>query len=360
MRAWQSAFDDLFTPIDEMPDELRQHLRYPEDLFRVQTELYSKYQVGAGRVLLAQRRMVGRAGAVDRPPGQLDRVTAAAAGRRRRGCRRVRHRVEHARGSCRTTRCSATAITGEEEFVILRPFVPFSTNDRRTELQAYLTASSDPETYGKLVSYVVAAGSAPARAVARRRPGRVGAGHQPAAVAAGERGDAHRVVFGDLQLVPVADGLLYIRPVYVVVGNDVPEFRYVIVSTGSNAVIGTDLENALAQLFPGFEEPIGDRVPDSGDDTESRHRRAGRGDERRDQRRDDRQTERRGIDADNGDAIGEPARRRRSCSTRPRSCSRRPRVPAPPATSAATRRRSTSPGPRWRRRSTPSTPPNEA
>jgi len=43
----------------------------------------------------------------------------------------------------------------------------------------------------------------------------------------------------------------------------------VIVSTGSNAVLGTDLESALSQLFPGFEEALGDRVPDSGDDTES-------------------------------------------------------------------------------------------
>jgi uncharacterized membrane protein (UPF0182 family) len=62
--------------------------------------------------------------------------------------------------------------------------------------------------------------------------------------------------------------LLYIRPVYVV-SSDVPEFRYVIVSTGSNAVMGTDLESALTQLFPGFEEALGDRVPDTGDNTES-------------------------------------------------------------------------------------------
>ena len=45
LRAWQGAFPDLFTPISEMPAELREHLRYPEDLFRVQTDLYSKYQL---------------------------------------------------------------------------------------------------------------------------------------------------------------------------------------------------------------------------------------------------------------------------------------------------------------------------
>ena len=45
VRAWQSAFGDLFTPGEQMPAELREHLRYPEDLFRVQTDTYSKYQL---------------------------------------------------------------------------------------------------------------------------------------------------------------------------------------------------------------------------------------------------------------------------------------------------------------------------
>ena len=45
VQAWQGAFGDLFTPFDQMPDGLREHLRYPEDLFRVQTDTYSKYQL---------------------------------------------------------------------------------------------------------------------------------------------------------------------------------------------------------------------------------------------------------------------------------------------------------------------------
>ena len=48
IKAWEGAFGDLFTPGDEMPAELREHLRYPEDLFRVQTDVYSKYQLDAG------------------------------------------------------------------------------------------------------------------------------------------------------------------------------------------------------------------------------------------------------------------------------------------------------------------------
>ena len=108
--------------------------------------------------------------------------------------------------------------TGDEEFVILRPFVPFSTNDTRTELQAYLTASSDPETYGQLVSYVVdqedAAGRA--RCGSPTRPSRSRRSAATLTLLANEETKTS-VRFGDLQLVPVGDGLLYVRPVYVVV-----------------------------------------------------------------------------------------------------------------------------------------------
>ena len=42
-------------------------------------------------------------------------------------------------------------------FDLYRPFQPFSTTDQRKELVAYMTASSDPATYGRLTAYVVAA-----------------------------------------------------------------------------------------------------------------------------------------------------------------------------------------------------------
>jgi uncharacterized membrane protein (UPF0182 family) len=45
VNAWADAFPDLFAPIESMPPSLREHLRYPEDLFRIQTEAYSKYRL---------------------------------------------------------------------------------------------------------------------------------------------------------------------------------------------------------------------------------------------------------------------------------------------------------------------------
>ncbi len=45
VQAWEGAFGDLFSPKEDMPPELADHLRYPEDLFRVQTDVYSKYRL---------------------------------------------------------------------------------------------------------------------------------------------------------------------------------------------------------------------------------------------------------------------------------------------------------------------------
>ena len=42
--AWSKAFPKLFTDVSQAPAEIVKHFRYPEDLFRVQTNVYGRYQ----------------------------------------------------------------------------------------------------------------------------------------------------------------------------------------------------------------------------------------------------------------------------------------------------------------------------
>lgn len=265
VQAWRSAFPDLFTDGDEMPDEIREHLRYPEDLFRIQTDVYSKYQIEpdnffsrTGAWSVAQAPSVDRRSApspgggvvVDPTVAQADFATETNVDRF------IPYYTMFRNG-----------VTGDEEFVILRPFVPFSSDDRRTELQAYMTASSDPETYGQLVTYVVTQETLPAGPlrVADQAESEQAISRELSLQANEETNT--QVTFGDLQLFPVADGLVYIRPVYVVSGA-VTEFRFVIVSNDNDAVLDLDLSRAFARLFPGFDADVGDRVddPDDGPD----------------------------------------------------------------------------------------------
>ena len=260
LRAWRSAFPDLFTSFDEMPTDLAEHLRYPEDLFRVQTELYSKYQVEP--VNFFQRIgawSVAQAPSVDRQEGvtrvntttdPLDQQTEFASESSTE--RFIPYYTQFRNG-----------ISGDEEFVIIRPFVRFSTDDSRTRLQAYMTASSDPSTYGDLITYVVEEPLPDGPLlVADQAESEQDISPELSLQASQETGT--QVKFGDLQLMPVSDGLIYVRPVYVVA--DVAEYRFVIVSHDNSAVLDTDLESALARLFPGFDAEIGDRVSDAGDD----------------------------------------------------------------------------------------------
>ena len=108
VRAWESAFGDLFTPGEQMPAELREHLRYPEDLFRVQTDTYSKYQLEPEDFFEREGALVGRPGARRRSPRADDRRRRRR--RRRRAPSRRRPTSPRSRrrtGSSRTTRCSA-------------------------------------------------------------------------------------------------------------------------------------------------------------------------------------------------------------------------------------------------------------
>jgi uncharacterized membrane protein (UPF0182 family) len=273
LQAWWSAFPKLFAPVSEMPDGLREHLRYPEDLFRIQTDMYSKYRIDPA--LFFQRDgnawSVAQAPSV-RPTQQREEpsASAAASGPTSAADDTFATESDAARFVPYYTMFDTSERSSDstEEFVMLRPFVPFSTGDERTQLQAYMTASSDPDTYGKLTTYIVeeTGGELP------DGPLRV-ASNAESTQAISQRisldnveDGGTQVRFGDLQIVPVSTGLVYVRPYYVSVAQtsgdvtQVTEFRSVIVSYDDRSVLASTIGEALAILFPGFDGEVGDRV----------------------------------------------------------------------------------------------------
>jgi uncharacterized membrane protein (UPF0182 family) len=274
LRAWRGAFPDLFTPISDMPAGLREHLRYPEDLFRIQTDVYSKYRIDPA--LFFQRD--GNAWSVAQAPGFEPSQTNVVAPNPN-----AANAANSAAQNTFATEANTNRFvpyytmfdtaapgesTGEEEFVMLRPFVPFSSNDARTELQAYMTASSDVDTYGQLTTYIVeetngrlpdgplrvAATAEATQAISQR-------------ISLDNVGDGGtQVRFGDLQMIPVGDGLIYVRPYYVSTPQNsadvgsVTNYRAVIVTYDDRSVLEPTITEALARLFPGFEGDLGEEI----------------------------------------------------------------------------------------------------
>ena len=263
VQAWMSAFPDLFTPGDDMPEELRAHLRYPEDLFRVQTNVYSKYQLDPA--LFFER---DGAWSVSQAPPVAPRETATIDAQQQATTASDEPEPALATEASNVRFVPYYTMFGEgtqRDFVLLRPFVPFSRNDQRRELQAFMTASSDPGTYGDLTVYEV-------------QPGERGMPDGPLAIANSMQADAQineqitlqqrggsRVRFGDLQLVNIAGGLLWVRPFYVSVEQEsgtvasVTEYEFVMATYDERSAYSVTLGGVLAELFPGLNANIGER-----------------------------------------------------------------------------------------------------
>jgi uncharacterized membrane protein (UPF0182 family) len=240
VRAYRKAFPDLFS--SDIPDELRAHFRYPEDLFRAQTDTWSRYHIGDPAAFYAQ----SDAWNVAQDPG-TDSGTAATT-------QPVDPVTGAPTGPARERRMAPYYLLmslpdeDHEQFLMLQPYVPFSVDDSRRELSAFMVAKSDPGSYGQLEVFVMPRGEpvdGPAIVNARIQ-------QEPdiSQIITLLSRAGSRVLQGDLVLIPIENSLLYVRPLYVEAeGTRVPELKQVVVAYGDRVVMRDTLRQALQALF---------------------------------------------------------------------------------------------------------------
>ncbi|MGH9025941.1 MAG: UPF0182 family protein [Acidimicrobiia bacterium] len=265
IQAYQKAFPELFTDFDEMPDDLRAHLRYPEDLFTLQSEVFGSYHVtkantfyqGNAKWLRSPDPNTDVLGATDvETPGTDPTATnepqAATSTSRRMDPYYLFIKLPGDQ---------------KENFLILQPFVPVSADNAQTRLSSFMTAKSDPEDYGTLQAFEMPQGRTVQGPVQVDNAIRSEPDISRELTLLDQRGS--QVIPGSLQLIPVGNSIIYIRP-YFVQGqgeSSFPEFRFVVVFTekqDENPVLATSVQEGLNALFPelGLQEP--DTVPDDG------------------------------------------------------------------------------------------------
>ena len=59
IQTWKNVFPELFKELNEMSEDLRNHIRYPSDLFTIQAFIYATYHMKNTAGLLQQRGPVG-------------------------------------------------------------------------------------------------------------------------------------------------------------------------------------------------------------------------------------------------------------------------------------------------------------
>ncbi|MFL6207086.1 MAG: UPF0182 family protein, partial [Acidimicrobiales bacterium] len=147
--AYRDAFPRLFKDLDDMPKDLQAHLRYPEDLFRLQSNSWAKYHVTDAGSFYQGNDFWDVAldpGTGAARPALADGATSST----------TTTTTRDAAPSSREGRIDPyylfTKLPGAPapEFVLLRPFVPVRANDDSQLMTAFMVAKSDSDRYGQL------------------------------------------------------------------------------------------------------------------------------------------------------------------------------------------------------------------
>lgn len=215
--AYSRIFPVLFSPMSEMPEDLLRHIRYPNDLFTVQAEVYRTYHMTNPNDFYNREDLWAW-------PEEIfqDRT----------------QRMEPYYVLMR--------LPGEErlEYVQILPFTPAN----RENMIAWLAARSDPEGYGTKLVYEFGKDTlffGPQQVEARI--------NQNPVISAqlalwNQQGSA--VIRGNLLVIPMGGSLLYVEPLYLQAATGrIPELQRVIVATNDQVAMAPNLGLALAEIF---------------------------------------------------------------------------------------------------------------
>jgi uncharacterized membrane protein (UPF0182 family) len=254
VEAYSHAFPDLFTGLDDMPEALQDHLRYPEDLFRIQTTAWGRYHISDPQNFYEQ----ADEWAVAQDPG-----TTTAATQQTQTTNAETGEVESSQEARIDPQYLLMRLPGEDEedFLILRSFVPVAGDQERKELTAFMVAKSDPDSYGDIEVFDIQSGDVAG-------PALVGSNILSNEEIAREitliDQQGSQAIFGNLLLIPIEESILYVRPLYTQAqgSTSVPLLRRVIVAYGDRIEMRETLQEALTAIFGDAPETLED-APDT-------------------------------------------------------------------------------------------------
>ncbi|GAB4215782.1 MAG: UPF0182 family protein [Synechococcales cyanobacterium] len=222
LKAYQRLFPSLLQPLQGMPDSLRQHLRYPEYLFRLQAQQYGVYHMRDPRAFYNKedqwdlvRQVRERGSQILKPYYQVLQLPSAADPKR------------------------------ESEMVMLTSFTPHN----RQNLIAWMAARCDQPHYGQLLVYQFSKQElilGPQQVEARI----VQDPQISAQLTLWDEAGSH-VSMGNLLVIPLPNTLLYVQPIYIEAENSrLPQLIRVVVADQNQVIMTPRLEEGLHQLFP--------------------------------------------------------------------------------------------------------------
>jgi hypothetical protein len=214
---YERAFPGVFKDLSELPADLKAHLRYPEDLFGIQSTQYETFHMTDPQVFYnredlwvpPQEKYEGAVNPMD-PYYMLMKLPGS----------------------------------GQLEYLIMTPFTP----QKRDNMIAWLAARCDFPDYGKMLFYELP------KDKLIFGPNQISAMiDQNTTISQqltlwDQKGSG--VIRGKLIVIPIENSFLYVVPLYLKAeGTNFPQLKRVIVATGDKVVMEPTLDEALSSLF---------------------------------------------------------------------------------------------------------------
>mgnify|MGYP006267846181 CR=1 FL=1 len=217
LATYRKIFPGLFKASDTIPSDIRDHFRYPLDLFKVQAQVHLLYHMRDPEVFYNREDL-------------------------------WRFPTETYEGNEQLVEPYYIIMrlpeSEQEEFILIMPFVPVN----RDNMIAWMAGRSDGEHYGEMLLYEfpkqkLVFGPSQIEARIDQNPD-----ISQQLTLWSQKGS--RVIRGDLLVIPIEESLLYVEPVYLrAEQGELPELRRVIVTHGETVVMAESLEQAIITIF---------------------------------------------------------------------------------------------------------------
>ena len=259
IQTWRKIYPALFKDASEMPADLRSHVRYPETLFRTQSEVYGLYHTTEPNSFFSRNDQwsVARLQDNDKAPNTVYMGAPAGGfptpgipGAMSNGAEAPVPSYAPGRNGDSTIDpyflLAQLPLDSEREEFLLS--VPFTSIGRPLNLSGWLAARSDGENYGQLALYAIPQTqniNAPRQILTRINQD----GELSKLISLWNQKDSS-VLWGNLLVLPVGRGLLYVQPIFLQSTNSpLPELRTVVLATQDKIYFAPTYEEALEKLL---------------------------------------------------------------------------------------------------------------
>ncbi|MFB3924985.1 MAG: UPF0182 family protein [Syntrophales bacterium] len=239
MRTYAGIFPGIFKNLEDMPEDLQKHIRYPHDIFSIQARMYRAYHMQDPQVFYNKEDLWAIPG-------------------------------KQVQGSEQEIEPYYTILRfpGEtkEEFILLIPFTP----SNKDNMSAWMGARCDAPNYGKVIVY-----NFPKQTLVygpRQIEARIDQDTEISKQLSLWNQRGSQVIRGSLLAIPIEKSIIYVESLYLAAEKgQLPELKRVILAFGNSISMEENLELAIQRIFGGdlikekeIRKPAGSPVSEKG------------------------------------------------------------------------------------------------